>query len=173
MKMAKATEADIQAALDIANAFEALTERWFPSVPEAIALEENEHFDSCDAEQCKRVLNHLLDIADRGSLFRVAGGMSVLLAPANKIVDPESDTLEHHPERKAMHGELERLREAKPEAEWHEGIGPVLWWRFPVDEPPYCGTPLDSSWPGYHTHWTPLLAPALPAANIKPEEKQQ
>lgn len=60
--------------------------------------------------------------------------------------------------------------------EWTEDDGPVLWWRFPITEPPYCGTPLDSGrplevhhrsggevkitqtfvggWPGYHTHWT-------------------
>jgi hypothetical protein len=32
---------------------------------------------------------------------------------------------------------------ARPLAEWHVDMGPVLWWRFPVDEPPYVGTPLD------------------------------
>jgi hypothetical protein len=44
-------------------------------------------------------------------------------------------------------------------AEWHEDIGPVVWWRFCLDERPdeaaWIGTPLDSDWPGYHTHWTP------------------
>ena len=43
---------------------------------------------------------------------------------------------------------------AQPFDEWSEDDGPVLWWRFPVSEPPYVGTPLDSDWPGYHTHWT-------------------
>lgn len=31
--------------------------------------------------------------------------------------------------------------------------------KFPIDEPPYVGTPLDSDWPGYHNHWTPLSVP--------------
>lgn len=44
-------------------------------------------------------------------------------------------------------------------AEYHEDLGAVLWWRFPVDEPPYVGTPGDSDWPGYHTHWTAILCP--------------
>ncbi len=44
----------------------------------------------------------------------------------------------------------------QPLAEWHEDSGPVLWWILPINEPPYCGTPLDSDWPGGHTHWTPL-----------------
>lgn len=43
--------------------------------------------------------------------------------------------------------------------EWHEVYGDVLWWEFPIEESPYCGTPLDSSWPGYHTHWTPISIP--------------
>lgn len=30
-----------------------------------------------------------------------------------------------------------------PATEWHEDHGNVLWWRFPIEEPPYVGTPLD------------------------------
>ena len=44
---------------------------------------------------------------------------------------------------------------ARTLAEWHEDCGPVVWWRFQVDEPAWIGTPLDADWPGYHTHWTP------------------
>jgi hypothetical protein len=59
--------------------------------------------------------------------------------------------------------------------EWHEDVGDVLWWKFPIEEAPYVGSPLDlgqtvevrttngvvarfdvGGWPGYHTHWTPL-----------------
>ncbi|WP_338709200.1 hypothetical protein [Paenibacillus amylolyticus] len=50
------------------------------------------------------------------------------------------------------------LQTPKPIDEWHEDDGYVLWFQIPVWEPPYCGTPLDSDWPGYHTHWTPLPA---------------
>ncbi|MGX6501722.1 hypothetical protein [Enterococcus raffinosus] len=39
---------------------------------------------------------------------------------------------------------------------WHEDIGPVLWWDFPVEEPPYCGTPLDDDFPKYKRHFTEL-----------------
>jgi hypothetical protein len=27
--------------------------------------------------------------------------------------------------------------------EWHEDMGTVLWWKWPIEEPPYVGTPLD------------------------------
>jgi hypothetical protein len=32
---------------------------------------------------------------------------------------------------------------ARPISEYHEDMGPVLWWRFPIEEPPYVGTPKD------------------------------
>lgn len=51
---------------------------------------------------------------------------------------------------------------ARPLDDWHEDMGVVLWWRFPVDEPPYCGHPNCDDWPGYHTHWTPLAIPIAP-----------
>ena len=52
---------------------------------------------------------------------------------------------------------------ARPLDEWHEDHGDVVWWKFPIDEPAWIGCPLDSHWPGYHTHWTPHPdVPALP-----------
>jgi hypothetical protein len=69
-------------------------------------------------------------------------------------------------------------------SEWDERDGDVLWWKFPIDEPPYVGTPNDlgfvvnvvittflteeksdtyvGGWPGYHTHWTPIELPEDP-----------
>jgi hypothetical protein len=54
---------------------------------------------------------------------------------------------------------------AIPAEQWHEDDGPVLWWRFPVIEPPYAGTPNDCDWPGCHTHYTSL--PPAPVAPIQ------
>ena len=51
---------------------------------------------------------------------------------------------------------------ARPLEEWHEDYGDVLWWKFPIEEPPYVGSPLDMAWPGYHTHWTPISLPEPP-----------
>lgn len=54
---------------------------------------------------------------------------------------------------------------ARSLAEWHEDDGNVMWWawcgRDWAGEPAWCGTPNDSDWPGYHTHWT--QHPAKPA----------
>lgn len=49
------------------------------------------------------------------------------------------------------------LYTARPLADWRPEHGPVLWWAFPVQEPPWAGTPGDSDWPGHVTHWTPLV----------------
>lgn len=70
---------------------------------------------------------------------------------------------------------------ARPLEEWNEDTGDVLWWKFPVTEAPYVGSPvclgqtveihaytgvvargMVGGWPGYHTHFTPL--PSVPAA---------
>lgn len=60
-----------------------------------------------------------------------------------------------------------------PIQDWHEDDGPVLWWRPPIEEPPYSGTPLDDDWPGYHTHFTLIVMPdetAVPAVRWDEEE---
>lgn len=51
----------------------------------------------------------------------------------------------------------------RPLEDWHDDIGPVLWWTFPIDEPPYVGCPNSDDWPGYHTHWTPVFLPRDPS----------
>jgi hypothetical protein len=79
----------------------------------------------------------------------------------------------------------ERKPRPQPADDWHEDLGPVMWWKFPPSEPPHVGTPLDcgqtvevevryykdgdvhsethrhfvGGWPGYHTHFTPLPTP--------------
>jgi hypothetical protein len=51
---------------------------------------------------------------------------------------------------------------AIPAAEWHEDDGEVLWWRFPIEEAPYVGSPLCNDWPGHHTHFTQIVCPKEP-----------
>lgn len=53
----------------------------------------------------------------------------------------------------------------RPYAQWHEDLGPCLWWHFSesgkVTEPPYVGTPLDTSWPRYHNYFTRIPVASL------------
>jgi hypothetical protein len=66
---------------------------------------------------------------------------------------------------------LDELRRAQPLDQWHEAEGDVLWWKFPVSEPPYVGSPLDTGWPGYYTHWTRIALPDGPDRQPEPPEK--
>lgn len=56
-------------------------------------------------------------------------------------------------------GELEDAIESRPIEEWNEDYGDCLWWVFPIEEPPYCGSPLDNNFPDYVTHFTRLMLP--------------
>jgi hypothetical protein len=56
----------------------------------------------------------------------------------------------------------ERATPVRARDDWHEDDGAVLWWQFPVTEPPYAGTPLDDDFPEYMTHWTPIVVPEAP-----------
>jgi hypothetical protein len=120
MKMAKASEADMEMAINLVQAFEALGQRWCPTMPEPIQElrgdSDSEHFDHDDDAQCGRAMRHLLEVANRGSLARVIWGMVVLLDPKNKIVDPKASTLERHPDIVLLPGGLEPIRQLLSDA---------------------------------------------------------
>ena len=102
MKMAKASEIDVETAMELCLALESLIAKFNPLVPEKIevtdCVDAGEDFDIDNPEQCRRVLSYLLDLANRASLMRVVWGMAVLLDPKNKMINPDADTLEHHPD---------------------------------------------------------------------------
>lgn len=61
---------------------------------------------------------------------------------------------------------MNNTQEAYPINRWHEDDGTVLWWRYPVEEPPYVGTPLDTEWEEneydqWYTHWSRLELPTV------------
>ena len=166
IKMAKASDHDISVAMNLCNALEALTQQWSPHFPQAIAKppseDDDEDFDNDNPEHCKRALDHLLELARSASMMRVIWGAAVMLHPRNRCVDPNTDTIEHHPDAAAGFA----AKDAKPLADWQDDHGPCLWWKFPITEPPYSGTPLDTDWPGYHTHWTRFIIPNEPAPPV-------
>lgn len=94
MKMARASEADLDAALEVTRILDDLLKRYMPSSgsDEGIVW-----FDQDDPEQCQIALSTLLDAARKGSMFRVAFGMAVLLDPRNELLDPDADMLARHP----------------------------------------------------------------------------
>jgi hypothetical protein len=165
MKMAKASEADLNMAMELTGALDSLTGHW-PALPPGLCSADdddaNDRFDCDDDRQCGTVLRHLLAIAGSANLMRVVFGCAVMLDPRNQCVDPTADTIEHHADTKAG----QAAKQPRPLCEWHQDAGPALWWAFPVNEPPWCGQPSDDDWPQYHTHWTPLVVPEAPAVAV-------
>lgn len=106
MKMAKASEADISMALELAQALEGLFDRHYPSLPltkdEADERMDPEPFDSYRAENCRKAIEAIERIFNGGSLFRVAFGMAIICDPANELLDPDADTIERHPKDVAL-----------------------------------------------------------------------
>lgn len=94
MKMARASEADLEASLDVCRILEDLEKRYMPCNDESKDIE---WFNRDDRDQCQRALGMLLDAASKGSMLRVCFGMTVMLDPHNELLDPDADTLEKHP----------------------------------------------------------------------------
>lgn len=104
MKMAKATQEDIETAIALANALESLALGHFDDHEDWPA------FDVDDAQSCQRAIRRLLDLHDRGSLLRVIWGMATIVDPANAVIDPDADVLQLHPTlvRKAVQASEEQ-----------------------------------------------------------------
>lgn len=64
--------------------------------------------------------------------------------------------------------ELDALRTPRPRDEWKESDGTVLWWRLPVEEPPYVGDLREDDFPDDVTHWTPIPNVKEPDVKEKP-----
>ena len=105
MKMAKASEADLSMAMTLANYLDAIDRGHMPDAlsedPESI-----EYLDYADREQYARLHAGLQLLLRTGSIFRVVWGMAVVCDPANECIDPNADTIEHHPVRNQMESAL-------------------------------------------------------------------
>ena len=123
MKMAKANQADIDMALKLSGFIDAIDERQVPKSA-SVDPEEEEWLDLDDGEQCCRIVRELKTIISQGNFFRVVFGLAVLLDPANELVDPDANTIEHHPKRvqadeqiKALGAQLDAANTARRDAQ--------------------------------------------------------
>lgn len=106
MKMAKASDADIDMAMDLISVLDDIERGYFPhrfSDPES---ESTEFIDTDDNEQYERLIDNLKRILRRGSIGRVIMGMAVVCDPQNECLDPDADCIEHHPKRQQMEAAL-------------------------------------------------------------------
>jgi hypothetical protein len=97
MKMAKASEADLNMAMTLANYLDAISRG---QMPDDLSEDEEsiEWLDERDSDQFAKLLDGLRRLLNQGSIARVIWGMAVVCDPANKCLDPDADTIEHHPD---------------------------------------------------------------------------
>lgn len=106
MKMAKASEADLEMAMELSQFVEELVDGIVPrqASEDPKEDEEIEWLDFDDRDQLQRVIEALTRIAKKGSIFRVTFGMAVVCDPRNELLDPNADTLEVHPKYAKLEG---------------------------------------------------------------------
>lgn len=109
MKMAKASEDDINLSMEIGQIIEDLEKGLRPAL---VFGDEDREFwlDMDSTADLRAVVEKLIEIARRGSIFRVVFGMAVALDPKNEVFDPASDVLELHPKIQAAMQDAERYR---------------------------------------------------------------
>ena len=111
MKMARASENDIEVSMEIASIIDDLVSGYRPwKVFGADDDNGGGRLDMESADDLRAVVEKLVEIAGRGSLFRVIWGMAVALDPNNEIFDPAARVLELHPRFDAMAKEAARYR---------------------------------------------------------------
>ena len=105
MKMAKASEADLTMAMELANFLDAI-ERG--NMPDTLSDDDDcaEWIDTKGCPQYDRLIEGLQDLLDQGSISRVIWGMTVVCDPSNECIDPDASTIEHHPKRNQMESAL-------------------------------------------------------------------
>lgn len=128
---------------------------WFDRLASAIRAQDKavqDKFQAGDEDECihEARFETFRSIAASSAMTLVRGYEDVVRAALSPPVE------------QAPHPVTQETRlVARPLTDWHEDYGFVTWWKFPVSEPSYIGSPLCSDWPGYHTHWTPH--PEIPA----------
>lgn len=111
MKMAKASQADLDMAMDLVNVLEDIERGYFPAKfsddPEGVTDTDGiEWLRTDDTEQYARLVDGLRTLLDKGSISRVVWGMAVVCDPANECIDPDASTIDHHPKRQQMEDAL-------------------------------------------------------------------
>jgi hypothetical protein len=104
--MAKASQADIDMALDLISVLDDIERGYFPYRFSDHESESTEWIDTDDNEQYERLIENLKRLLNRGSIGRVIIGMAVVCDPSNECIDPDADCIEHHPKLQQMESAL-------------------------------------------------------------------
>lgn len=121
MKMAKASPEDLDMAMDLANVLDDIERGFFPTKlqsDEDAESERVEWIDTADRQQYERLFFGLKSLLNKGSISRVIWGMAVVCDPANECIDPDADTIEHHPKRQQLEQQVTELIAERDATNW-------------------------------------------------------
>ena len=117
VRLAKASQADLDAAYRIMSLLDCMDDGYYPSNEEGSPT----FFDSDDWEHLQFLHQQIIEIAEHsGGICRVIGAAGILLNEQNGLIDPDDDCIELHPDLKAMIAageEVEALRARVAELE--------------------------------------------------------
>lgn len=101
LQIAKATDDDFSAALELMNLLESMANYEMPPqiAAEALAEEEGSRYDIDDRGHNRALASHLREMYNQnpGALTRIIFGLSALTNPDNRIIDPDKDVIALHP----------------------------------------------------------------------------
>jgi len=109
MKMAKASSADLDMAMELIGVLDDIDRGYFPDIFSDQDDETSERLDADDMDQYGRMIIGLRRLLNRGSIGRVIFGMAVVCDPSNECIDPDASTIEHHPKRQQLEKQVEGL----------------------------------------------------------------
>lgn len=114
MRLAKASQADLDAAYRVMNLLDCMDRGYYPSNEEGSPT----FFDSDDWEHLQFLHQQIIEIADNsGGVSRVIGAAGILLNEENGLIDPDDDCIEPHPDLKAMNKDKEEVKQLRARVE--------------------------------------------------------
>lgn len=125
MKMAKATDKDLDAAIDLAGVIENVCQGYCPSNADPDD-DDSTFFDPDDPEHLRAFYDRVMAIVKPvpGGLHRVSGGLHTILH--NDIVDPDDHVLALHPRLIAGLAAVETLAELRTELAFQQRVQPWM-----------------------------------------------
>lgn len=97
MNIAKASERDINMAIDLCGILESLEKGFMPVEVTENGDNEDAGFDRDNPDDCRVALNLIIDKLRAGSIGRVIWGMAALVDPGSTMLDPDADIIKPHP----------------------------------------------------------------------------
>ena len=123
LRMAKANSADIDAAFEVASIMEALAKGYYPACESE--SDAPVHFNSDSFVHLEYLYERIRACEAKGSLYRVVGGMDMLLHPSNAVLDPDADYIKLHPRFTAQPAQSEFTDTGRAALAWvlfhHQG----------------------------------------------------